>query len=284
MRTIALLVISVALARPASAADECAQLAALRALYEVRQLMLHPLVSSWDVSARIEQHLERLREPLPGGGYRWVRFVRPAGAGPVVKREHLVREERRAGDPEIFEAEAAVPYSVRVVIPRKRSLLRGNKEAWIGTVSIRYWSEGGVETIEREIDQWLRPDNSRTIDLGVIADRAVVSVETATRAASLGEALVEIHFHQAVSRDDPENPNYEGVLALERLQASLDPVTLDLEIARMERWLFPGIEVTPFTTIGARIREAERLLRSEDEKERDEGAKALQEVVRALPQ
>lgn len=261
--------------------DSCFEVESLRALYDVRQAMLLTSPSSYDINRRIEYHLDRLREPLPEGGYRWVRLVRPSGDGPVQKREKLLRATY--GSSEIFEADSALPYSVRIVVPRKRSLVRANNEVWVGEVRIRYWSGGRVETMERTVDAWLKPDNSRTFDLGVIADRAEVAVETATRAQFVGDALVEVHFRQAVAEDDPMNPNAEGIRALSRLHYSTDPVALDLEIARLEQRLFPGIDVTPFATIVARVREAETLLRSEKEEDREKGKKVLAEVIRTLP-
>lgn len=272
-----------AFAAPA-AADDCAELEALRALYEIRQIMLHPFFGSWDVSSRIDAHLHELRDPLADGRYRWVRYVRPAGDGPLVKREHLVRSNRRAGEIEEFEASAEVPFAVRVVVPRKRSVFRGNNEVWVGAVEIRTWVDGEMRSESKRVDQWLKPDSQRTFDLGGIVDHAEVAVQAGTNPSTLGEALVEIHLRQAVSQDDPANPNREGVEALKRLGASPDPITLDLEIARLESRLFPGIAVTPFTTIVARLREAEKLLASEEDEEREKGKKALAEVMESLPQ
>ncbi len=263
--------------------DDCAALQTLQALYEIRQLSMVASPSSYAVDRAIETSLDRLRDPLPSGGYRWVRWTRPAGDGPVVKREHLVQADQASGELELFEADATVPYAVRIVAPRKRSLTKANKELWVGTVNIRYWTEGKMKTMERRVDTWLMPDNSRTIDLGVIADRAEVSVETGTKSGNRGQSLLEVHFRQAVAQDDPSNPNFEGVEALKRLQYAADPSAIDLEIARLERQLFPGVEVTPFTTIVTRLREAEALLRSEKEEEKEKGRKALADVVRALP-
>lgn len=280
---VAVLALALPLSLRAQRADDCAALQTLQALYEVRQLAMASSPSSYSVDRAIETHLDRLRDPLPSGGYRWVRLTRPAGDGPVIKREHLVNADHASGDLEHFEADGAVPYAVRIVVPRKRSLTRANKEVWVGTVNVRYSTEGETKTLERRIDAWLLPDNSRSIDLGVIADRAEVAVETATRSGNRGQALLEVHFRQAVAQDDPANPNFEGVEALKRLQWAADPAAIDLEIARLERQLFPGVEITPFTTIVTRLREAEALLRSEKEEEKEKGRKALAEVMRSLP-
>ncbi len=282
---IALAVFALALpfAARAQRADDCAALQTLQALYEIRQLSMAASPSSYAVDRAIETNLDRLRDPLPSGGYRWVRLTRPAGDGPVVKREHLVQADHAAGDREQFEADGTVPYAVRIVVPRKRSLTKANKDLWVGAVNVRYWTEGEMKTLTRQIDAWLLPDNSRTIDLGVIADRAEVQVETATKSGNRGQSLIEVHFRQAVAQDDPANPNFEGVEALKRLQYAADPAAIDLEVARLERRLFPGVEITPFTMIVTRLREAEALLRSEKEEEKEKGRKALAEVVRALP-
>ncbi|MGH9457089.1 MAG: hypothetical protein ACRD2J_05550 [Thermoanaerobaculia bacterium] len=285
MNRLAVAVVAVCLGAAPSFAqsDACAEIDALRALYDVREAMLAAGPESWEVGRRIEHHLDLLRVPLPGGGHRWIRWIRPGSDGPVVRREKLVQADYDAGETERFEAEASVPYAVRIVVPRKRSLLRANNDVWVGTVRIRVAADGEVETIERPIEAWLKPDNSRTFDLGVIADEARVEVETATRAGTRGEALVEVHFPQAVAQDDPANPNAETVAALKRLAYSADPVELDLEIARLEDRLFPGIESVPFATLVTRLREAEALLRSEDEEEREKGRKLLEDIVRLLP-
>jgi len=264
-------------------AQECPELVALRALYGIRELMMGPYASSYEIGNWIDQQLNELRDPLPTGGYRWVRFVRPSGDAPVVKREHLISSDFASGERDTFEAEADHPFAVRVAVPRKRTLLKGNKEAYIGTVRIRYVKDGQEKVMEKRINEWLAPDTSRSFDLGLIADRADVAAETATRSGSLKDSLVEIHFRQAVAQDDSENPNYETVAALKRIRTSPDPVTLDLEIARLERRLFPGIDVIPFTTMGVRLREAEKLMVSEKEEEREKGRKMLAEVVRSLP-
>ena len=280
---VALFALTIPAAARAQSDADCAALQTLQALYEIRHLAMSAYPNSYTIDQAIETHLDRLRDPLPTGGYRWVRWTRPSGDGPVVKREKIVQADQASGDLEVFEADAAVPYAIRIVAPRKRSLTKANKELWVGTVNVRYWSQGQMKTMERRVDTWLMPDNSRTIDLGVIADRAEVSVETGTKSANRGQALVEVHFRQAVAQDDPANPNFQGVEALKRLEYSVDPATLDLEIARLERQLFPGVTVTPFTTIVARLREAETLLRSEKEEEKEKGRKALADVVRALP-
>jgi hypothetical protein len=279
---LAILAFTLPIAARAQSSD-CTALQTLQALYEIRYLMMATSPSSYAVDRAIQTHLDRLRDPLPAGGYRWVRWTRPAGDGPVVKRERLVQADHQSGDREQFEAEGTVPYAVRIVVPRKRSLTKANKELWVGRVNVRYWSEGTMKTLERRIDAWLTPDNARNIDLGVIADRAEVEVETATKSGNRGQALVEVHFRQAVAQDDPQNPNFAGVEALKRLEYASDPASIDLEIARLERQLFPGVEITPFTTIVTRLREAEALLRSEKEEEREKGRKAVADVVRTLP-
>lgn len=283
-RTLTIAALFVVAAMPLGAqVEDCAELAGLRALYDVRQLMLSPYPDSYGISRRIEQHLDWLRGPLPEGGYRWVRYVRPAGDGPVVKRDKLVRADHSTEELETFEAEAPAPYAVRVVVPRKRSLTKANNDVWVESVTIRTWRDGERVETEKRIGQWLKPDNSRTFDLEGIVDRAEVSVEAATAPAWRGQALVEVHFRQAVAQDDPANPNFETVRALDELRIAADPATLDLEIARLEQRLFPGVAVTPFTTIVHRLRQAEALIRSEKEEERLKGEKELAELMRTLP-
>lgn len=282
MRVIRLLIVSLIIAT-AAVAQECPELEALRALYGVRQLMMEPYANTYTIGEFIDARLDDLRDPLPGGGYRWVRFVRPSGDAPIEKREHLVSSDQTTGEFETFEAEAGHPFSVRVVVPRKRSLLKANKDVYVGSVRIRYSVDGKQKTLEKKVNEWLPPDTSRTFDLGGIADHAEATVEVATRSANVKEALAEIHFRLAVAQDDPENPNAEAIASLKRIRPTIDPYTVDLEIGKLERRLFPGIDVIPFTTIGYRIREAEKLILSEKEEDQVKGKKMLTEVIRTLP-
>lgn len=283
MRAVGLMVVLSLVAPVLVRAQECPELAALRALYGIRQLLMEPYATSYSVDQWIDQQLDQLRDPLPSGGYRWVRFVKPTGEAPVVKREHLVSADYARGNPDSFEAEADHPFAVRIVVPRKRSLLKANKEAYVGAVRIRYQKDGEEKVMDKQVNEWLAPDTSRSFDLGMIADRAEVAAETATRSGSVKESLVEIHFRQAVAQDDAENPNYEAVTSLKRIRSSADPLTVDFEIGKLERRLFPGIDVIPFTIIGVRLREAEKLVRSETEEDREKGKKMLAEVVKNLP-
>lgn len=281
---VARLMVVLSLVLPSLAiAQECPELAALRALYGIRQLMMEPYATSYSVTQWIDEQLDQLRDPLPSGGYRWVRFVKPTGDAPVVKREHLVNADYARGNLDTFEAAADHPFAVRIVVPRKRSLLKPNKETYVGKVTIRYQKDGEEKVMEKQLNEWLAPDTSRSFDLGVIADRAEVTAETAARAANVKETLVEVHFRQAVAQDDPENPNYEAITSLKRIRSSADPLTIDFEIGKLERRLFPGIDVIPFTVIGVRLREAEKLVKSDTEEDREKGKKMLAEVVRSLP-
>lgn len=276
--------IALILALPFSAfAQDCPELEALRALYGVRGMLMEPLANEYTIGAWIDEQMNELRDPLPDGGYRWVRFIRPTGDGPVIKREHLVTSDQGREQFDEFEASADHPFAVRVVVPRKRSVLRNNKPVYIGLVRIRYTRDGTEKVMEKRVHEWLAPDTSRSYDLGVIADQAEVAAQAATRSADVKNALVEIHFRQALAQDDPENPNYETIAALKRVRSSLDAVTLDLEIARLERRLFPDLDVIPFTTISVLLREAEVLIRSDKPEDLTKGQKILAQVVRSLP-
>lgn len=275
-----LLVASLLVTTPAAAADCQADVAALRALYELRHELLRPYSNTYGASQRVDAHIDRLREPLPGGGYRWVQWVRPSDDPPVSKHEHLIASGFDTGAFDEFEASGAHPFGIRVAVPRKRSLTKANKEAYVGRVEIRYWVDGRQRTMSKDINSWLSPGTMKGIDLGVIAERAEVTIETAARNASKREALVEIHFKQAVAQDNPENPGYEAIQSLRRVQSNLTPVALDYEIARFERRLFPELTSTPYTTLIMKVREAEKLLRSEKSEDQEKGKRMLSEVSR----
>ena len=271
------------LSLPAMAQPECPDIVALRSLYGVRQMLMEPYANEYTIGSWIDGQMDDMRDPLPGGGYRWVKFVRPSGDGPVEKREHLVSSDQTRDELEEFEAAADHPFAVRVVVPRKRTTFRNNKEVYVGDVNIRYWVDGKEKVLNKSINQWMAPDTSRSFDLGAIADRAEVSAQAGARAADVKAALVEIHFRQALAQDDPENPNYETIAALKRVRNAITPVALDLEIARLERRIFPNLDVIPFTTIAAQLREAETLMKSQTVEEQEKGRKVLAEAVKALP-
>jgi hypothetical protein len=183
----------------------------------------------------------------------------------------------------MFEASGNHPFAVKVVVPRKRSLTRSNKELWVGDVDIRYWVDGREKRLTKTVDQWLAPDTSRTFDLNAIADRAEVTVETSTRNASKKESLIEVHFRQAVPEDDPDNPGYEAIRSLRRLATnSFDPISLDYEIARFERRLFGTPMSAPISVIFRKLQEAEKLLKSEKEEDHEKGRKLLAEATKSF--
>lgn len=281
-RYLAWVVLFLAAIQPA-AAEDCRDVDALNALYGVRELVIRG-EPSWTISTEIDEQVERLREPLAGGGYRWVRLVIPSsGEGPFDKTEHFVRSASESA-PDVFEAEARDAWAIRIAVPRKRSLFRSNNESWVGDATITCTIEGRTETRRESIRRWMKPDTTQTIDLGgAIADSCRVQLETATRTAFLDEqALVEVHIRQAVAEDDPENPNAETIRVLQKIRSSATPATLDYEIAKLERRLFPNLYSYPFATLFEMTREAQVLLASEKEEEREKGLKKIDEVVNEL--
>src|SRR5687767_12798888 len=152
------------LSAPAMAQTECPDLVALQSLYGVRQMLMEPYSNEYTIGSWIDSQMDAMRDPLPGGGYRWVKFVRPSGDGPIVKREHLVSTDQTRGDLAAFEAAADHPFAVRIVVPRKRTTFRNNKDVYVGDVNIRYWVDGRERTMEKSIQQWMAPDTSRSFD------------------------------------------------------------------------------------------------------------------------
>jgi hypothetical protein len=287
MKTTACAVVLLALLFPAplAAQSQCeSDLASLSALYELRSVLLRPGTGWYDVHRSIGERLHDARGPRSEGGYQWVRWVRPAGEGPIVKREHTVVSTDTAGH-DVFEARGANTFEVRVVVPRKRSLTRANNPVHVGDVSIRYKEQGTARTLERKLDGWLQPGSSKSYELPGIVDEATVVVGSSTRPGKSREALVEVHFRQAVPEDDPQNPEFDTIRLLRRLEerGSIDALNLDLEIARLERALFPRSEPVAYTTLVTRIVEAHRLIESTKPEDQEKGRKLLTELVRMLP-
>lgn len=268
--------------------DDCsADLAALEALYAVRAEMLEATASTYSIDSRIDELLDRLRGPLGDGSYKWVRYVRPAGDAPLDKKEHLVQSIEGTDEPETFDVEGRHLFAVRVAVPRKRSTFKANNAVWVGSVEIRYWVDGRMKTMTKDINAWLQPDTVKSYDLGAIAERAEVTLATATKAATRKESLVEVQFRQAVPQDDPANPSYETIQVLKKLReesgtAGAD-IAFDSEIARLEKRLFPGVEPVPLITITRRLREAEALMKSQKIDEYEAGRKLFYDTMRLLP-
>lgn len=279
MRKLILVLFFLLLSPTATALDRCGEVAALDALYGIRDLLIRG-AASWVISSAIDEALDDLRGPLPGGGYRWVRYVRPSGSPPTVKREHTVSAVEGSGSRDSFEGSADKPFAVAIVVPKKRSLFSANTRSWVGEVEIRVTLDGETRTRKEAINAWLNPGTSRTYDLETIADSAEVRIAAATDAQNTdGKALVEIHLRQAVAEDDPDNPQYDTIRALGRIRSSSSPEVLDAEIAKLEHRLFPSLHSYPFTRLLAKTRDAEALLRSEKEEDREKGRKLLKEVV-----
>src|SRR5712691_8101980 len=93
------------IATPLFAINDCTgQLTHLGTLYQLRSMMMRTYTSSYDVQRFIDRRIEDLREPLPSGGYRWVRWMRPTGDAPIDKNVHNVVAAQGVGDPDSFEA------------------------------------------------------------------------------------------------------------------------------------------------------------------------------------
>lgn len=276
-----LLALSLLLAAPAFGfEDDCAR--ELSTLYELRALMTRSATSEYDVQRFADRKIDELREPLRDGGHRWIRWVRPAGDGPIVKREHSVLAVHGSDDRDRVEATGGHVYSALVVVPRKRSLIRENNRVWVGTAEVIYEIDGRTGTKRVAINQWMNPGTSRTIDLGDIADRASATVDSATDQKNVKLALVEIHLRQAVAEDDPANPAYETIRMLQRIREEPEPAAVDAEIAAAEASMFPGSESLPILTILSDLRRADELMRSGKLEEHEAGTKLLKETLRKL--
>lgn len=272
-------------ALPAAAVDvdDCkGALTHLGTLYQVRSMMMKNYTSSYDVQKFVERRMDELREPLASGGYRWVRWVRPVGEGPVAKEGHTVLAMQDRGDLDSFEATGDHVFAVRVAVPRKRSLMNANNPVWVGTVRVTYSVEGRTRTKEQAVNQWMNPDTSKTIDLGAIADRAEASADVAAAAKDVKQSLVELQFRQAVAEDDPANPAYETIRALDRVRTSADARSIDAEIATLEQTLFPGSSPMPILTLVEDLRQADELMRSSKADDQEKGNRLLKETLRRL--
>ena len=259
-------------------AAECDDLIQLGALYEIRSMMLRGSVSSSDVHAIIDRRIEQLREPLPDGGYRWVRWVRPSGDGPIDKHVHTVSAVHDGGDADSFEATGQHVYAVRVVVPSKRSLFKGNNRVYVGDLILM--SDDGSDT--KRINHWMNPDTAETFDLRGIQDHVRARMDVSVEQRDVREAVAEIHFLQAVPQDDPANPAYPTIQALNRIRGTTEPATVDYEIAQLENSLFTSSSSIPLLAIVHDLRRADELMRSDKAADQEKGNKLLKETLRRL--
>lgn len=282
MKQTVLLCAILSVAAPVLASD-CDDLIQLGALYELRSLMMRRSTSSDDIQRVIDRHVEQLREPLGDGAYRWVRWVRPSGDGPTDKHVHTVSAVHDAGDPDSFEASGAHAYAVRIVVPSKRSLFKGNNRVYVGDVQMSYDDRSGRRRNDtRHINRWMNPDTSETFDLSGVYDHVLVTTQVSAEDRDRREAVAEIHFKQAVAQDDPANPAYPAIQALRRIRDSATPSTVDYEIAGLERNLFPQSESVPLLAIVHDLRRADELMRSEKSDDQEKGNRLLKEALRRL--
>jgi hypothetical protein len=255
---------------------DCAAATQLAAFYELRSLMLKPYTSSYDVDNFIDRKLDELREPLSGGGFRWVHWVRPSRDPEYDKHGHNVVAVEGSGT-DHFEASGDHAFAARIAVPSKRSLFNGNNPVYVGTVHVRYNVNGRERMKDEPINHWMNPDTSRTIDLGTIADHVDVSLDSSTAQGNAKSALVEIHLLRAVAEDDPGNPNYPAITALMRVRGSFDRDVIDDEIAKLE----PAGSI-PLYRLVRELRHADELMRSNKQDDKDKGEKLLKETLRRL--
>lgn len=262
---------------------DCGNLTHLAALYQVRSLMLRRYTSADDVQRFIDRRIDELREPLPDGGYRWVRWVRPTSDGPTDKHVHTVNAVQGQGDPDSFEATGDHAYAIRVVVPSKRSMFKGNNPVYVGDVQISYRDDSGRRRSDvMHVNRWMQPDTSQTFDLPGIFDRVVVTAPVAVESRDRREAVAEIHYKQAVPRDDPANPAYSTIQALNRVRTTPDAATVDAEIAALEESLMPQTDSLPLLTIVRDLRKADELIRSDKSDDQEKGNRLLKETLRRL--
>jgi hypothetical protein len=249
----------------------CSGYQQLAALYEVRNMMMRG-DSSYTIDEAIEHRVSRLREG-------WVRWVRPSGEAAVDKHVHVVAASNGSSS-DNFEASGDHPFAVKVVVPSKRSLFNRNNPVYVGVAHVRYVVDGRERTKDLPVNAWMNPDTSKTVDLGVIADRADASLVASTR--NPGDAVVEIHFVQAAAEDDPANPSYDTIRSLERIRRNTDAYSLDQEIAKREREMFPETEPMPLASVISDLRRADELMHSKKDEDHEKGEKLLRETIRRL--
>jgi hypothetical protein len=259
--------------------DSCAPLTQLAELYAVRNYMLRH--GSYDVDSFIDARLNDLREPLSGGGYRWVRWARPSGDPEYDKHGHKTIAVN-GSDSDNFEASGDHAFAVRVAVPQKQSLFGANNAVYVGTVHLRYVVNGHERKRDEAINRWMNPDTSQTIDLGAIADHVDASLDASTHQHDVKNALVEIHILKAAPQDDPNNPNYPAIESLKHVRGSWDRDAIDDEIAHVESSVFSGMPSVPIYSIVRELRRADELLRSNKEDDQKKGERLAKEALRKL--
>jgi hypothetical protein len=254
---------------------DCAGANQLAALYEVRALMMRG-ASSYDVNKFIDTKLDSLREPMPNGGFRWVRWARPGGSPEFDKRGHNVEAAQGSGS-DNFESSGDHVYAVRVAVPAKRSLFNGNNPVYVGTVHVHAVAKGRERNVDEHVDNWMNPDTTKTIDLNMIADHVDVALDSSAQPGHTKESLVEVHLLKAVAQDDPANPNFDTIGVLKRLRDSYDSDSIDGEIARLN----PD-DSLPLYHLVRELRRADDLMHSKKDSEREKGERLLKETLERL--
>jgi hypothetical protein len=255
--------------------SDCTAANQLAALYELRGVMLRG--ASYDVDKFIDAKLDALREPLPDGGFRWVRWARPSGSPEYDKRGHTVGAVQGSGT-DNFESSGDHIYAVRIAVPSKRSLVSGNNAVYVGTVHVRAVANGRARNLDEHVDNWLNRDTTKTIDLNMIADHVDVSLDSAAKADRANESLIEIHLLKAEAQDDPANPNYETITMLRRYRGlTSDFDSIDDDIARLN----PD-DSLPVYRLFQELRRADDLMRSKKDEDREKGERLMKETLRRL--
>lgn len=249
----------------------------LGALHQVRAMWVDPEVAEWQIDRWIDDQVETWRGPLSDGTHRWVLRERPE-VEVLDRSEHLVYGT--TDQPAMVEDGDAWIYGVRIVVPRKRSLFRGNNRVWIEQITIRTRGEEGIPVEDTvPVRRWFAPNTSQTWDLETIVPRADVSVEAGADPEHRGESLLEIHFLESLERDDPSGPHYDSIKALTELEELLSADRIDDAIARVEMRLIPGARSVPVALVAQFLEEALTLIDSEDPEERK---RAMATFVEAL--
>lgn len=164
-------------------------------------------------------YIDALREPLDEfGNYRWAEYQRIPGI--VETKSYTVSATNTNGGTLQEEAASFIKaYQIRVYCPEDRSAFRGNRDFYLGSVSILYKNKNEAlwKKVIQKYNKWFKRKQSVTIDLPEIPDLVEVKFTLGTKEEHRGKAIAQLHAVHPVLTDIKANPMFPLIMDLAAL-------------------------------------------------------------------
>ncbi len=166
-----------------------------------------------------DSYIDRLREPIDNyGNYKWASYQRSPGK---IDFKTITISANLQNSARLQEESASFvkAYQVRIYCPQSRSAFRGNRDFYLGTITIQYKNREDIQwkMIRKKYNKWFKRKQSISIELPGIPDLVKVKEFMGTKHEHRGKSIAQIQGIHPVLVDKKSNPLYPLILDLNAL-------------------------------------------------------------------